>query len=143
MHNSRRIILLTCPITMNEREEQELHKQLLIDESKRDRTYFSYAIDVLLEEAIIPYSIWPESNTNTAGVVDGSINYDSLPVDESNEFHKGFLFPEQQDFILKNNGKEALCEARGLKPCLEGKCVFYNASLGPPVCREFKIAFKK
>jgi len=128
---------------MNEREEQELHNQLLADESKRDRTNFSYAIDVLLEGAIMPYSIWPESNANAAGVIDGSINYDSLPVDESNEFHKGFLFQEQQDFILENNGKKALCEARSLKPCLKGKCVLYNASLGPPVCREYKIAFKK
>ena len=128
---------------MNEIEEQELHEQLLIDESKRDRTYFSYTIDTLLEGAIMPYSIWPESNQNVAEVINGKMDYDSLPIDESNEFHKGGLFSEQQDIILRNNGKEILCEARGLKPCLKEKCVLYEASLGPPVCREFKIAFKK
>ena len=128
---------------MNEREEQELHEQLLADESKRDRIYFSYTIDVLLEGAIMPYSIWPESNTNVVGVINGNINYDSLPIDESNEFHKGGLFTEQQDMILRNNEKVALCEAQNLKPCLKEKCVLYDDSLSPPVCREFKIAFKK
>ncbi|AKM83552.1 hypothetical protein A2422_01625 [Candidatus Woesebacteria bacterium RIFOXYC1_FULL_31_51] len=128
---------------MNEIEENKLYSQLLIDESKRDRTYFNYTIDALLEGAIIPYAIWPESNQNVAGVISGEIDYDSLPVDESNEFHKGGLFTEQQDIILENNGKEPLCEAQDLKPCLKEECELYNANLGPPVCREFKIAFKK
>lgn len=128
---------------MNEREEQELREQLRTDESKRDRAHYDYTIDVLLENAIVPYSIWPESNANVKGVISGKINYDSLPIDESNEFHKGVLFPEQQDMILGNNGKEALCEARDLRPCLKEKCQLYNSSFGPPVCREFKIAFEK
>lgn len=128
---------------MNEREEQELREQLFVDESKRDRAHFDYAIDVLLENAIVPYSIWPESNQNVARVISGEVDYNSLPVEELNEVHKGGLLTEQQDLILKNNGKEALCEAQDLRPCLKEKCVLYNASLGPPVCREFKIVFKK
>jgi hypothetical protein len=128
---------------MNEREEQELHGQLLVDGSKRDRTNFNYTIDALLESAIVPYAIWPESNANVAGVIDGEIKYDSLPFDETNEIYKGMLFPEQQDVILRNNGKEVLCEAQDMKPCLREKCVLYDTSKGPPVCREFKIAFKK
>lgn len=128
---------------MNEREEQELHQQLSADESKRDRIYFDYTIDTLLEGVIMPYAIWPESNLNVVGVISGKINYDSLPIDESNEIYKGGLFTKQQEMILRNNGKVYLCEAQNLKPCLKERCVLYDASLNPPVCREFKIAFKK
>lgn len=118
---------------MNEREEQELREQLFVDESKRDRAHFDYTVDVLLENAIMPYSIWPESNQNVAGVISGEVDWNSLPVEELNEVHKGGLVTEQQDTILRNNGKEALCEAQDLRPCLKEKCVLYNASLGPPV----------
>lgn len=128
---------------MNEREEQALLGQLLEDESKRDREQFDYTVDALRESGIAPLSIWPESNQSVAEVIKGKVNYDSLPLDESNEIHKGGLFTEQQDIILRNNGKEPLCEALEMKPCLKEKCALYNSSLGPPVCREFKIAFKK
>lgn len=127
---------------MNEREETELYQQLLDDESKRDRGLFDYTVDALMELGIMQYSIWPESNQNVAGVISGEINYDFLPVDEENEFYKGTTFTEQQDIILRNNGKEPLCEAQDIKPCLKEECVLYNSKLGPPVCREFKIAFK-
>lgn len=128
---------------MNEREEEALLAQLLNNEANRDRGKYDYTVDALIKGGITPLSIWPESNENITGVIAGDMDYDSLPMDESNEFHKGGLFTEQQDIILQNNGKEPLCEAQNMKPCLESGCVIYNASLGPPVCREFKIAFKK
>lgn len=120
-----------------------LLEQLLADESKRNRAEYDYTVDALIQGGINPLSIWPESNQNVAGILSGEIDYDSLPLDESNEVHKGGLFTEQQDIILRNWGKEPLCEARAMKPCLKSECVLYNSSLGPPVCREFKIAFKR
>ena len=128
---------------MNEREESKLLDQLLEDESGRDRQKYNYTVDALQNGGITPLSIWPESNQNVTAVIAEKINYDSLPIDELNEFHKGGLFTEQQDIILRNNGKQPLCEALGMKPCFGTKCPLYDSQLGPPVCREFKIAFKK
>ena len=128
---------------MNEREEHVLREQLLEDEVKRNRAEYDYTVDALIEGGITPLSIWPESNSNVAGAIAGEIDYDSLPIDESNEFHKGGLFTEQQDIILRNNGKEPLCEALSMQPCLKEKCPLYNSSLGPPVCREYKMVFKR
>lgn len=128
---------------MNELEERALLEQLLDDESKRDREQYSYTVDALQKGGITPLSIWPESNQNVAKIINKEVGYDSLPIDENNEFHKGGLFTEQQDIILQNWGNAPLCEALEMKPCLEKHCDLYNSSLGPPVCREFKIAFKK
>lgn len=117
--------------------------QLLADEANRDRDKYVYTADAIINAGITPLSIWPESSQNVADVIAGKIDYNSLPVDDLNEFHKGGLFTEQQDIVFKNEGKCTLCEAQNMRPCLEENCILYNSKLSPPVCREFKIAFKK
>lgn len=138
-----RIILTNCSINMIESEEKALLLQLLADEANRDRGQYDYTADALRDGGITPLSIWSECNRDVAGIINGVIEYDLLPIDELNEFYKGGLFTEQQDIILRNNGKESLCEANNMEPCLKERCELYNSKLGPPVCREFKIAFKK
>jgi len=128
---------------MKEREESDLRIQIEMDEMERDRSQYDYTVDALRETGINPLSIWPESNQNVARVINGQVDYNSLPMDESNEFHKGMCFSEQQDIILRNKGESPLCEARGMSPCLEEECELYNTNLGPPVCGEFKIVFEK
>jgi len=128
---------------MNERQEQELRIQLDNDERGRNREQYDYTGDALRESGILPLSIWPESNQNVKNVISGKVDYNTLPIDEENEIYKGFCFTEQQDIILRNWGKYSLCEALDMNPCLEERCKLYNSELGPPVCREFKIAFKK
>ncbi len=128
---------------MNERQEHALRIQLEEDEQKRDRDRFDYTVDALRESGLHPLSIWPESNQNVAGVIRGEVDYESLPIDEDNEIRKGMGFTEQQDIILRNREKSSLCETLDMTPCLKEKCVLYESSLGPPVCREFKIVFEK
>jgi hypothetical protein len=128
---------------MKEREESDLRIQIEMDEMERDRHQYDYTVDALRETGIHPLSIWPESNQNVARVIKGQIDYDSLPLDESNEFHKGMCFTEQQDIILRNRGGNPLCEALDMNPCLQEECELCNTDLGPPVCREFKIVFEK
>lgn len=128
---------------MNELEEQALLAQLLSDESGRDRNLYVYTVDALINGGITPLSIWPESNQSVAGVIEGEIDYYSLPMDVLNEFHKGGLWAEQQDILIRNSQKPPLCEALQMKPYLAGGCKLYNSSLGPPICREYKMAFKK
>ncbi len=128
---------------MKEREESDLRIQIEMDEMERDRSQYDYTVDALRETGINPLSIWPESNQNVTRVIKGQVDYNSLPVDESNEFHKGMCFSEQQDIILRNRGESPLCEALGMSPCLEEECELYNINLGPPVCGEFKIVFEK
>lgn len=128
---------------MKEREEHALRIQLEKDEGERDRERYDYTADALRETSIHPLSVWPESNQNVVSVINGQADYDSLPVDEGNEIYKGMRFTEQQDIILRNSGKDPLCEALDMEPCLKEGCELYNPSLGPPVCREFKMAFEK
>jgi hypothetical protein len=128
---------------MKEREERELREQLETDEAKRDRSLFSYTVDALMNAGILSFSIWPESNSNVAKILKCEVEYNDLPMDELNEYHKGNLFTEQQDIIMANWGKEPLCEALDLQPCQQNGCELYNSQLGPPICREFKIVFKK
>lgn len=128
---------------MNEQEERSLLGQLLSDEAGRDRHQYTYTVDALIDGGITPLSIWPESNQNVARVINREVDYSSLPLDELNEFHKGGLLAEQQDIILQNQRRNPLCEARGMRSCLEENCQLYKVSLSPPICREFKIAFKK
>jgi hypothetical protein len=137
------IILANCSIDMIESEEQALLLQLLADEANRDRGQYDYTADALRDSGITSFSIWPECNRDIFGVIKGVIDYDLLPVDELNEFHKGGLYTEQQDIVFRNEGKYALCEAQNMRPCLEENCILYNSKMTPPVCREFKIAFKK
>ncbi len=128
---------------MNERQEHALRIQLESDETQRDRNSYDYTGDALRESGFSPLSIWPESNKNVAKVIRGEVDYDSLPVDEANEVYKGMQFTEQQDIILRNRGKDVLCETLDMQACLESECELYNSDLGPPVCREFKMVFKK
>ena len=128
---------------MNFQDEKKLARELNEDSSKRDRAKFDYTVDALEKGGIMPGSIWPDSNKRVAGVVKGTLDYNSLPVDELNEYHKGGLFSEQQDIILRNNGKEPLCEALDMQPCLKDKCELYKSNLGPPVCGEYKMAFRR
>jgi hypothetical protein len=128
---------------MNERQELELRKQLEMDEQGRDRGLFNYTNDALSDYGFIPLSVWPESNKNVAEVLSGDIDYESLPQDIVNEFHKGMAWTEQQDVILHNQGKEILCEANGMQHCLQDNCELFNTRLTPPICTEYKIAFKK
>lgn len=128
---------------MDELEEQALLAQLLSDESGRNRNLYVYTVDALIYGGVTPLSIWPESNTSVAGVIDGLVNYDTLPMDPYNEIWKGALWTEQQDILMQNSDREPVCEALSMGPCLKGRCKLYNAALGPPICREYKMAFKK
>lgn len=128
---------------MNTQQEKALLEQLTLDETGRDRERYVYTIDALLNHAITPLAIWPESNHNIAAVIDGRLDYDRLPFDPGNEIHKGGLFTEQQDVILRHYTDGTQCEALDMKPCLEKKCPLYNPRLSPPVCREYKMAFRR
>lgn len=128
---------------MNEKEELQLLKMLQEDEAGRDRKKFDYTGDALRDGGIMPLSIWPEANENVRRVIEGEVDYDALPVDPENEFHKGGLFTEQQDIIVRNNGRQVLCEAREMRVCLAEKCPLYKSDLSPPVCREYKMAFRR
>ena len=128
---------------MNEREEYQLRQELDSDELGRDRGKYNYTYDSVERSGAMPLSIWPESNSNVRKVIDGEIEYNSLPYDEDNEVYKGMLTPEQQDVVIENEGKEVLCEALDMNPCLGEKCELYRTDITPPVCREFKMAFEK
>lgn len=128
---------------MNQAQERALRESLESDEVGRNRTRFNYTGDALRNNGIAPLSIWPESNNNVSQVLSGEVAYDDLPIDELNEYHKGNLWTEQQDIILQNDRKEPLCEAKNMKRCGEESCELFNPTLTPPVCREFKISFKK
>ncbi len=128
---------------ISERQRYELRIQLEIDERSRDREQYSYTADVLRKAGITSLSIWPESNQNVAMVIEGEVDYDSLPAEDLNEIYKSMSFPKQQTMILDNNGNTQFCEAMVMKPCLKEKCVIYNANQNPPFCREYKITFKK
>jgi|SaaInlStandDraft_4_1057021.scaffolds.fasta_scaffold14571_4 hypothetical protein len=77
---------------MDQKQEEELQKELIKDEQGRNRDLYDYAGDALRDNGILPLSIWPESNQNVAAVIKGELEYDSLPMDETNEFHKGMGF---------------------------------------------------
>jgi hypothetical protein len=128
---------------MTETEELALRQQLLIDDSLRNRQIYDYTADVLIFGGIGPWVLWPEANSTIGDVIQGRIELDRIPFDLDNEYHKGVLYSEQQDVILRYQNQEPLCEALNMQPCLKDKCPLYNSSLGPPVCREFKMAFIK
>jgi len=128
---------------MNLEQEQHLRAQLESDEEKRDRGQYTYTIDALLDNSIIPLSIWPESNENVASIIKKEVDYNSLPFDGANEIHKGFLNTEQQDILLQHEHREALCEAQDMQPCKKEDCELFNTKLAPPVCSEYKIVFEK
>ena len=132
---------------MNELEQAVLRGQLEEDEKARDRDKFDYTHDAfndVSEKFDAPlHSIWPESNDNVARVIRKEIDYSSLPYDKDNEINKGVIVIEQQDIILRNEGKETLCEALQMEPCLEKDCELFRTDIAPPVCREFKQVYKK
>lgn len=128
---------------MKESEELALREQLLEDEAARDRDEYDYTVDALMENGILPLSIWPESNKNMKDVIDLKVDYESLPFDVLNEFHKGMNFSEQQDIIIRNEGSEVLCEALNMNACMQEGCELHNAKLTPPVCGEYKMVFEK
>lgn len=129
--------------TINDQQEKALALELRRDEESRNRKLYDYTLDDLLHGAIIPYAIWPEANASIAGVISGLVDYDSLPIDEGNENSKGMIWQEQRMTILLHGKSEPLCEALNMTPCLKEQCQLYDLESNPPICREYKMAFRK
>lgn len=126
---------------MNQQQELEIRHNLEEDERGRDRIRYDYTGGALRNNGILHLSIYPEPNKTVAAIIAGEVDYNKLPIEEDNEHWKGALFVEQQDVIERHVGQVALCEALNLKPRLREACVLYNSTLGPPVCREYKLVF--
>jgi hypothetical protein len=136
---------------MKENEEQALRTRLLREESARVRELFNYTYDAL------PHLMtYPLSHEDVKKVISGELNYDTLLVDDDeieNEGYKGFAFKDQAKIVKRNLDKEPLCEAFNMQPCKKEECPLYIApgskdSEGKviteiPLCREFKMAFRK
>ena len=93
-----------------------------------------------------------EDNETTVKLINGEIDYQSLPFSDLNEIRKGSIILEQADFIKSHQGEEILCEALDMNPCVMQKCQLYVSEgarypmenrHGIGFCGEFKIAFKK
>lgn len=133
---------------MNETEGRVLVGRLLHEDFERNRSKYQYTYDAL------PHLItYPLSHSDVRKVISGESNYDELPLDADNEIYKGFAFEDQAAIIMANQDKEPLCEALEMKPCKKEACPLYVAVgakdsdgdtiSNAPLCREFKIAFKR
>lgn len=129
-------------------EESLLRARLLEEEAGRNRKKFDYTYDAL------PHLMtWPESHVDVARVISHEVDYAKLPFDEENEMYKGWAFKDQVKIVKANGQRPMLCEARGMQACLREGCPIYIAPGSKddegkvitkvPLCREFKIAFRK
>lgn len=132
-----------------EEEIGRIHPLLLEDERKRDRAQFAYAYDVLAENCITQFSIWPMPNADVTHIINGEIDLDDLLFEDQNEFEKGLFFEELQEFIAQHTTKgQMLCEAMDYGPCLQERCPLFRDRDTPGggehgICVEYKIAFRK
>jgi hypothetical protein len=133
---------------MNENEEFALRARLEHEESARIRGLFNYTYDALPH--LMTYN---ESHEDVKKIISGEIKYDDIPMDIENEAYKGMAWKDQALVVRRNQGKEPLCEALDMRACKKEECTLYVApgSKGlngevitqVPLCREFKMAFKK
>ncbi len=133
---------------MNEKDEGALRNRLLTEEFGRDREVFNYAYDAL------PHLMtYPDSHADVRKVIAKELDYNKLPFDEENELYKGIALKDQVGIVKANQGRRPLCEALDMLPCKKEACPIYIAPGAKdyegkvitkvPLCREFKIAFKK
>ncbi|MCJ7804795.1 hypothetical protein MUP35_03640 [Patescibacteria group bacterium] len=139
---------------MKEKEIFNLKEETFKDEQSKKRDKFEYSSDIVAANCIVPNSIWVEPNSNIRKVINEEIDYGSLPYEEQNEVEKGMLFKDQAEFVEKHKNQTLLCEALENKPCLLIKCSIFippkatgqtdnTPSYKQPLCREFKIIFRK
>lgn len=139
---------------LTESEKAKLASRLKGDEETRDRGRFFYTFDAIKRNWIggTDHIIWPEPNINIRAVINGEVTYDNLPYDGDNEIHKGMCIKDQHFIVGKNQDEKLLCEAREMKDCLKKDCEFFvpkghvdseGNQYPTPVCREFKIAFRR
>lgn len=130
-------------------EIERIHRWLIEDEEKRDRTIYRYANDILATNCIVPFSIWPLPNGDAVRVLTKEVDYNNLPYEDQNEIEKGMIFGDQRRFITRHiHGGPMLCEAREYQPCLETACPLFHTKDTPEgnqhgICSEFKVAFNK
>jgi len=133
---------------MNEREEASLRSRLEVEDEGRNRKNFNFTYDALPH--LMTYT---DSHTDVKKVISGEIDYENLPMDKENEAYKGFAFKDQAIIVKNNQNKQPLCEALEMQPCKQEGCPIYIAAGAKdsggdvitkvPLCREFKMAFKK
>ena len=132
---------------MTEVDRSKVAQDTMVDELAKRPQEYEYASDVLAAQCAYPYSIWAEPNSTIKGVIEGDIDYDSLPYDAQNEVEKGTFFQEQAEFVAKHAGKTILCEALAAQPCLLEQCPLYVPAYlkrhGQPICREWNFTFAK
>ena len=131
------------------KEIARIHPLLLEDEERRRRDLYNYAYDILKENSIVPFSIWPIPNVDARRIIIGEITFDDLLLEDQNEVEKGIFFEDLRRFMAQYMpGGQILCEALAYKPCLRENCVLFRApgtiaggEYG--LCEEYKIAFVK
>jgi len=139
---------------MKEAERFNLIEESFKDVCSKNRNLFEYSSDIIDENCAHPNSIWVEPNSHIRKVINKEIDYDSLPYEEQNELEKGILFQDQAKFVENHKGQTILCEALENEPCLQSKCSIFippstskktknTPSYSQPLCREFKIIFRK
>ena len=133
---------------MKENEEIFLRNRLLLEDFGRNRDKFNYTCDAL------PYLMtFPESHDDTKKIISGEIDYQRMPFDDENELYKGWALNDQATIVKANQDNKPLCEALDMQDCKKEACPIYiaagskdsegNIVTKVPLCREFKIAFKK
>jgi len=82
-------------------------------------------------------------NKTTKKVIEGKIDYNDVPVEDSdNEIAKGYFFKDQADFIEKFGDDKPMCLATR-SPCLKKRCQLYaDVGHSRPLCREYKLYFE-
>lgn len=133
-------------------EVDRIHGLLLADEARRSRAVYIYTNDILFQNSVAPFSIWPLPNSDVSRIHVGEIDYDTLLYEDRNEVEKGILFEDQRQLIElcaeQCLSKEMLCEAQGHRLCLREQCPMFappHSEVGGQygVCREYKLAFRK
>lgn len=131
------------------KEIDRIHGLLLKDEAERDRLFYIYTNDILFQNSVAPFSIWPLPKGDVQRIHSGEVDYNTLPYEDQNEVEKGMLFEDQRRLIAEQYPtQEMFCEARGHQPCLRHRCPLFeppNSKVGGKhgICREYKLAFRK